>query len=371
MGTNGSRIPQQFKMNARALGGQSAISMSDEISIRELEDGGEARWDEFVEHCPDATFFHLAAWRNILQSVFGHKARYLYAEQNGAIVGVLPLAEVRSWLFGNSLQSLPFCVYGGVAATIPLATVALHSAAKALAIERGVEHLEIRNREIKEPDWPRQDLYVTFRKTLHPEIDANLAAIPRKQRAMIRKGMRNGLRTVIDNSTDRFFALYSDNVHRHGTPALPKRYFDTLLSVFGKDCEILTAEDQNGVAISSVLSFFFRDEVLPYYAGDHRRARELAGNDFKYWELMRRSCEKGYRLFDFGRSKRGTGSFDFKTNWGFEPRPLSYEYLLLRGNGVPQNNPQNPKYRALIKLWRRIPIRVANVIGPYIARNLS
>ena len=119
------------------------------------------------------------------------------------------------------------------------------------------------------------------------------------------------------------------------------------------------------------MSFYFKDEVLPYYAGDTESARDLAANDFKYWELMRRACARGVRVFDFGRSKRGSGSFDFKKNWGFEPAPLAYEFQLLARQELPQNNPLNPKYRALIALWRRLPMRVANAVGPMLVRNLG
>ncbi len=358
-------------MKVNDLHPEAASGSTGPIAVKELGPGEEARWDEFVERCPAATFFHLAAWRNVLQSVFAHKTRYLYAERGGAIVGVLPLAEVKSWLFGHSLQSLPFCVYGGTAVTHNDAMLALHTAAREVAKQVGAEHLELRNRESKEPGWPRQELYVTFRKAILPDSEANMLAIPRKQRAMVRKGIKNGLVGVIDGSVDRFFALYSENVHRHGTPALPKRYFEFLQQAFGKNCEILTIEDSKGQPISSVLSFYFRDEVMPYYAGDHERARDVAGNDFKYWELMCRACEKGYRVFDYGRSKRGTGSFEFKKNWGFDAMPLSYEYALLRREQIPENNPLNPKYRAFIAMWRRLPIGVANTLGPYIVRNLG
>jgi FemAB-related protein (PEP-CTERM system-associated) len=229
----------------------------------------------------------------------------------------------------------------------------------------------LRNVEARHPEWPTQDLYVTFRKELAPESEANMRAIPRKQRAMVRKGIKNALRGEIDKAPDRFFALYAGNVHRHGTPALPKRYFDALLRVFGADCEVLTVVDGGGRPVSSVLSFYFRDEVLPYYAGDDVAARDLAANDFKYWDLMRRACERGVKVFDYGRSKQGTGSYAFKKNWGFEPAPLHYEYRLYRGHAIPQNNPANPKYRAFIALWRRLPIAFANRLGPVIVRSLG
>jgi FemAB-related protein (PEP-CTERM system-associated) len=198
-----------------------------------------------------------------------------------------------------------------------------------------------------------------------------MLAIPRKQRAMVRKGIKNGLRSELDGDVARFFELFADNVHRHGTPALPKRYFEALAEEFGSDCEILSVTDSAGRALSSVMSFRFRDEILPYYAGDDERARELAANDFKYWEVMRRACESGVHVFDYGRSKRDTGSYAFKKNWGFEPTPLHYEYRLYRGDTIPQNNPANPKYRAFIALWRKLPIGLANRLGPYVVRNLG
>ena len=328
-------------------------------------------WDAFVMSCPQATFFHRAGWQKIVGEVFRHDTYFLYAELGGQITGVLPLAHVNSLLFGNSLVGLPFAVYGGVAATTPQAADALEAEAQAIARRLGVEHLELRNMHQRHADWPTQDLYVTFRKEILPQEDANMLAIPRKQRAMVRKGIKNGLASEIDDNVDRFFALYADNVHRHGTPALPKSYFRALQAEFGADCEVLTVTGPDGRLLSSVLSFYFRDEVLPYYAGDDESARDLAANDFKYWELMRRSCARGLKLFDYGRSKQGTGSFAFKKNWGFVPTPLHYEYCLYKRDAIPQNNPSNAKYKLLIETWRRMPIGMANWLGPFIVRSLG
>jgi FemAB-related protein (PEP-CTERM system-associated) len=341
------------------------------LQVRAYQPADRARWDEFVGHCPEATFFHRSGWSEVLQSCFGHRPQHLLAQRGGQIVGVLPLAEVKSFFFGHALVSLPFCAYGGAAGTDVEAVRALHVAARDLGRNLGVDHLELRDRTVREPTWPKQDLYVTFRGPILPEIDANLSAIPRKQRAMVRKGIAAGLESRIDDSVDRFFALYADNMHRQGTPALPRRYFEALRRAFGGDCEILTVVTPQGRPLSSVLSFYFRDEVLPYYAGDVPDARDVAANDFKYWELMRRACERGYRVFDYGRSKRGTGSFDFKKHWGFEPAPLVYEYCLYRGDRIPEHNPLNPKYRLMIALWRRLPRAVANALGPRVVRGLG
>src|SRR5207302_1138250 len=256
------------------------------------------KWDAFVEQCPDATFFHRIGWREIIEGVFGHRCHYLVAERGGRWCGVMPLAEIRSRLFGHSLVSLPFAVYGGAVANDSESVLALTNAAADLARTLGADYLEVRNREVRCVDWPRQDLYVTFRKEILPEVEANMLAIPRKQRAMVRKGIKNGLASEIDASTDRFFALYADNVHRHGTPPFPRRYFARLREVFGDACEVQTIVDAKGHPISTVMSFYFRDEVLPYYAGDTASARDLAANDFMYCELLRRACERGLLCFE-------------------------------------------------------------------------
>jgi FemAB-related protein (PEP-CTERM system-associated) len=330
-----------------------------------------ALWDAFVLGHPAATFFHRAGWQRVIERTFRHPTHYLFASEGGRVTGVLPLAHVKSFLFGNALTSLPFAVYGGVVADDEATAAALEGQAQALAQKLGVQHLELRQMQRRHPDWPSQDLYVTFRKPILPDEEANMLAIPRKQRAMVRKGIKNGLKSEVDDGVDRFFALYADNVHRHGTPAMPKRYFEALRAEFGSDCEVLTVTSPEGRLLSSVMSFYFRDEVLPYYAGDDEAARETAANDFKYWELMRRSCARGLKTFDYGRSKQGTGSFSFKKNWGFEPTPLHYEYRLYKRDAVPQNNPSNAKFKLMIQTWRRLPIGVANWLGPMVVRNLG
>lgn len=340
------------------------------LAVRPMTPADRARWDEFVQTCPSATFFHRAGWKDVIERAFGHRTYFFLAEANGVIEGVLPLAEIKSLLFGHSLASLPFCVYGGVAATSERAAAALDSEAIAMAQRLGVDHLEYRSQVASHADWPTKDLYVTFRRPIDPDLERNMSAIPRKQRAMVRKGIKSGLVSEVDSGCDRLFAAYSDSVHRLGTPVFPRRYFEILREVFHADSEILSISHQ-GRLIASVLSFFFRDQVLPYYGGGTQAARDVAGNDFMYWEVMRRACERGLRVFDYGRSKRGTGSFDFKKNWGFEPEPLHYQYRLIRGRSLPDHNPLNPKYRFFISMWQRLPLAVANRLGPFIVRGIG
>jgi len=345
--------------------------LSSAMQVIELQPADFERWDKFVADCGEATFFHRAGWKTVIEQAFGHRTYFLMAQADGRIEGVLPLAEVKSFLFGHALVSLPFCVYGGVAAITERARSALDDAARRRAAQLKVDHLEYRSITPTHSDWDHKDLYVTFRKAIDPDIEKNLLAIPRKQRAMVRKGIKAGLKSEVDENVERFFAAYSDSVHRLGTPVFSKRYFEILQRVFGHDCEVLTISTGEGRLIASVLSFKFRDEILPYYGGGTAEAREVAGNDFMYWEVMRRACERGVRIFDYGRSKRGTGSFDFKKNWGFDPQQLHYEYLLITGSSVPDHNPLNPKYQMFIKLWQKLPLRFANLIGPHIVKSLG
>jgi FemAB-related protein (PEP-CTERM system-associated) len=339
-------------------------------SVRAYQPADRAAWNDFVGNHREGTFFHLAQWQDVLREAFGHRSHYLLAERAGQIAGVLPLALVSSALFGRALVSTPFCVYGGIVSSDEDAHRALTEHACALARRLRVDYLELRNRRRQHPQWPAKDLYVTFRKPIAPESEANMLAIPRKQRAMVRKGIQKGLRSRIDSDTRTHYALYSESLRNLGTPVFSRKYLDTLQRVFGKDCEILTVlhEEQ---PVASVLNFYFRDEVLPYYGGGGAAARPVAANDFMYWEVMERARQRGLRLFDYGRSKRDTGSFDFKVHWGFDPEPLCYEYYLVRARSMPNLSPTNPSYSRAIRVWQRLPLWLTQRLGPRVAAHLG
>jgi len=340
------------------------------IQVKTLDADNMQRWDAYVEAAPDATFFHRAGWKTVIENAFKHRCHYLYVEQDGDITGVLPLAHVRSRLFSNALISTPFCVYGGIVATTDVVHHALANKASELAHEKNVEYLELRQINPGYLDRPTKNLYYTFRKAINENPDDNLKMIPRKQRAIVRKGIKSDMESVIDTDIGRFYNLYSESVRNLGTPVFSKKYIALLQDVFGDDCEILTITHNNQV-VASVMSFYFRDEVLPYYGGGGQLARELQGNDFMYWELMRRAGERGFRQFDFGRSKADTGPFRFKKHWGFDPQPLHYEYELMCCTEVPNLSPTNPRYERAINVWKRLPLRVSQMLGPPLAKNLG
>jgi FemAB-related protein (PEP-CTERM system-associated) len=341
------------------------------LTVRPFEADDSGRWDEFVRACAGGTFFHLSPWRRVIERAFGHRTHYLLAERAGVLTGVLPLTHVKSALFGSSLISNAFGVYGGPVATDDESRRALENEAARLMDSIGAPVLEMRAFAETRADWPRKSgLYATFHKPIEAAVEANLKAVPRKQRAMIRKGIHNELRSQIDDGVDRLHRIYAESVHNLGTPVFAKSYFRILIEEFAGCSDIVTITSGDK-AVASVLNFYFRDEVLPYYGGGVEAARGLAANDFMYWEVMRRACERGCRMFDFGRSKLGTGAYAFKRNWGFEPTPLTYQFRLKAGRDMPDLNPLNPKLRLLVAAWKRLPLPLATRLGPSIVKGIG
>jgi FemAB-related protein (PEP-CTERM system-associated) len=345
------------------------IKMTQILKVREFMPEDAGSWNRFVRTCPHGTFFHRAEWRQIFESSLGHKAHYLIAEVGDEIRGVLPLVHIRSRIFSNLLASLPFLAYGGVLASDTAAVKLLQAAAESLGEQLGVDFIEFRDRDEARTDWPCKDNYVTFRKEIPDNSDDCLKMIPRKQRAMVRKGISHGLEPRIESNLDNFFAIFSESYRNLGTPVLSKKYFEAIKETFGSDCEVLTIF-KDGAAVASVMSYFYEDEVIPYYGGSLPTARKLMANDFMYWELMRRAAESGIRIFDYGRSREGTGSYRFKKHWGFVPEPLYYQYKLVGQTAMADLSPGNPKYRLAIAAWKKMPLWATRLLGPYLARGL-
>jgi len=340
--------------------------------IKLLNDASEAAWEKFVAACPEATFFHKAGWARVIEKSFGQRPYFLYVEQGGEIQAILPLVHVKSRLFGSGLISTAFTVGGGTAAQNEAARQALDRHAQGLCADLGAAYIEYRGVSQVPGGWvQRDDLYASFSWEIAAKEEDNLKQIPRKQRAVVRKAIELDQECSIDSSADNFFALFSASVHRLGTPVQSKRYFTNLLQEFGPDeCDILTIS-ADGQPMSSVLSFYFKDAVLPYFTGGALAARQYGSNDLMYWRLMRRARQRGYAIFDFGRSKVGTGPYSFKKNWGFTPVPITHAYYLPDGGDPPNTNPTNPKYELLIKAWQRMPLALANLIGPHIIRGIG
>ncbi|RMG31540.1 MAG: FemAB family PEP-CTERM system-associated protein [Gammaproteobacteria bacterium] len=341
------------------------------VVVATLEARHEAAWEAYVARHPEATLFHTLAWKRVLERTFSCRPYYLLALRGETVCGVLPLWHFRSPLFGRALISVPYAVYGGILADDEEAERRLRAQAVALAEGHRVDYLELRNHVPSRSGWPTKSLYVTFLRPLSPDNEANLKAIPRKQRAMIRKAERKGVRAVTDDDLEAFYAIYSRSVHAHGTPVYPYSFFRHIQETLGEACRITFCTDAQGRRVATVMTFYFRDRVMPYFGGGLPEARALQAFDYMYWDVMARAAEAGYTCFDYGRSKEGTGSYRFKKHWGFAPTPLPYEYHLVRAREMPNVSPANPKYQRLIRAWRALPYPVTRILGPMIARHLA
>ncbi|MDX9710099.1 MAG: FemAB family PEP-CTERM system-associated protein [Trichloromonas sp.] len=341
------------------------------MNIRLATDADRHSWDAYVLNHPDGSVFHLDKWRQAIERAFGHPSHALIAEEGGRVAGLLPLGEIKSRLFGHYLVSAPFAELGGPLADTPETARELLETAAQIGRQRNCAYVELRNRQPLD-GLPTKDLYVNFSKAILPEVEANLAAIPRKSRAAVRKGIEEGLTAAFGHDQfDAFYEVMAQSYHQLGTPIFAKGFFRAFLEIFGDDAEVMVVRERTGVPVACVLTFYFKDRVMPYYAGSLWEYRRLCPNDFKYWELMKRACERGCKVFDYGRSKIDTGSFSFKKHWGFEPTPLAYQYQLLSAEEMPNLSPANPKYQRKIELWRKMPLALTKLVGPPLARYLA
>jgi FemAB-related protein (PEP-CTERM system-associated) len=316
----------------------------------------------FVLARPDAEPFHLPEWSDAVEKGCGQRAHILLAEDGrGAITGILPLTEMRSRLFGSALVSTGFGVGGGI---LGEDADALAEAAWRLAGDLGCASVELRGGVLPQSWESREGAYAGFAREIPGGDDAILKAIPRKQRAEVRRALGFGLDVSVGRGTADHYRVYSESVRNLGTPVFPRALFEAVLE--GLDADILTVS-RDGEPLASVLSLYFNGTVYPYWGGGTAEARPSRANDLMYYELMRHARSRGCTRFDFGRSKSGTGAFSFKKNWGFEPKPLIYA---VKGD-TRETNPLSPKYRLQIALWKKLPLAVANLVGPLISKGLG
>ena len=346
----------------------TTVDASAGVEVSELQEGEEGRWDDFVFGASSGTFFHLTPWRRIIQRVLGRECPYLVARRAGRITGVLPLSRARSRIFGDCLVSLPLAVYGGVCADDGESHRALLKAGSGFADRLGVQYLELRNRaELTPTSWPGRQLYVTFTQDLTAGPENLMKGLPRDTRYAIRKGQKAGLAWTDDLSLAEFYDLYAQSVHRLGTPVFPRELFAALRSGFANQVRLFGVR-KGTTPIAGVLCFYFRDQVLPYYAGALPEYNRDSPNSFMYWNLIEQSSKEGLREFDFGRSKRGTGSFDFKSAWSMKVTELPYRYHLVKAREVPHITPVDAKFQLPVAAWKRMPLSWTKIIGPRVIR---
>jgi FemAB-related protein (PEP-CTERM system-associated) len=341
-------------------------------TVEMLTDATRDEWQAYVTNSPDATFYHSLAWHDAVTSAFGHEPHYLIARRDGRAVGLLPMCLVRSWIAGRLLVSLPYSVYGGAIHDDDDAATALLAEAKQLAEQLDVRCIDLRSVRATLPGLTVVDRYSTFRKTLPDRAEDVLPSLPRKARAAARGGLnKHGLTVEFDDRLlPAVWQLYARSMRRLGSPNYPYRFFRSLLDNT-PDHHVVSVVKYQGRPAAGLVTFLFKDTVLPYFSGCIEMLDRYGTNNVLYLSLMEWGIEHGYRQFDFGRTRKDNqGSYDFKRHQGFEPEPLGYQIYVPPGREAPELVPGKGKFALAQRIYRRLPLFLTKRLGAWLAGSI-
>ena len=339
------------------------------IRVEEFR-GDAAEWDHYVRRSVNGTFCHLSGWREIITGVLGHECHYRVArdDDSGECQGVLPLARIRSRLFGDYLLSMPFLNYGGPIGT-PEAEQKLGDDAQRLAHELKVKLLELRTRHRTRSELQTAGRKVTVLLSLPASPEALMAKFPAKLRSQIRRPMKEGMEVRFGaDQRDAFYAVFARNMRDLGTPVLPRRFFDELARVFPREV-VFCAVYYEGQPVAVGCGFVWGQEFELTWASSLREHSQRAPNMLLYWGLMQHMIERDLGVFNFGRCTPDGGTHRFKLQWGGETVPLPWLQWSSTGTAAPPS-PDRPLFQMATRVWSRMPLAVANTIGPLLARSL-
>ncbi len=341
------------------------------ITVTRVEEADKA-WDRFVERHPRGTVAHLGAWGRIVRAAYRHEAFHLVAEDGGEPVGVLPLVLVRSRLFGRRLVSMPFLDYGGVLVEPGRgAEAALVGEAQRLAREHGAQTLGLRQLYEEPLPWRPAEGRVTMLLSLTSEADV-WRGLSSERRNRVRKGEKQGLTVtwVGAEGLDDFYAVFAANMRDLGSPVHSRAFFRAMLDELPDTARVLLVRDAAGGVVGAAVCLFFRDTIMVPWVSSRREAFALCPNFVLYWEVIRRGCREGYRTLDLGRSFRSAGTFEFKRQWGGRPHPLPWLFVDVVPGAAPPVDRDAGRFPALVAAWKRLPLPVANALGPWVRRQV-
>jgi FemAB-related protein (PEP-CTERM system-associated) len=343
------------------------------MSIQRLLIRDRTRWNDYVAHSGTASCYHRFEWQDIIEKSFGHATWYYFSEnEKGHIDGILPLVQMKSALFGNFMVSLPYFTYGGICADSSSVERSLLDHAITLAGERKAEHIELRHTQRMDSGLPVKTAKVSMQLSLPGSAENLWQSFSSKLRSQVQRAVKEGMyaRVGREEALDDFYGVFSANMRDLGTPVYSRDFFRNILKEFPASAWICTVETRDRIPVAAGFLVGFKGSLEIPWASSLRRYNRFGPNMLLYWSALRFACEKGYQRFDFGRSTPGEGTYKFKAQWGAEPVSLYWHYWLRNGNAVPELNPRNPKYKMAITIWKRLPLRLTNLIGPAIVKNL-
>lgn len=348
----------------------AAKQSPDTRGVRLLTAERRPAWEHYIADHADGTLFHTLGWRDAVAACFPHEDIYLMAERDSRVVGVLPMFLLKSRLAGRILVSVPYGVGGGVIADDDQAVESLFRATQDIAHRRDCRSVDFRSEKALINELPTSDCYVGFSRELPDHPKEILGWLPRKARAATRNGAAKfGLTAHYgDEHLDEAWQLYTLNMRRLASIAYPKRFLKNLIEHLPHWVCVARRGDR---IVAGLVTFLHRDRVMPYFFGATDEARECSAANFLYASTMERGAAKGYRIYDFGRSRRdNAGSFDFKRFHGFEPRPLGYQRLDLGTGRSADLTPTNPAFAWARKVWPVLPLTLTQRLGAELSKHI-
>jgi FemAB-related protein (PEP-CTERM system-associated) len=343
------------------------------MNIRLLTDNDRDNWQRWVFANPKTTFYHRIEWKDVIEKSFKHDTYYLLATKQDTIHGILPLVHIKSHLFGNILCSMPFLNFGGVCADSGEAYQGLLDSANDLLQAKKADYVELRHIHPSPNGLRRKEHKVSMTVALDPDPEVLWKNFKTKHRTNIRRAEKNGLEIVRGGREylKIFYQIISTGWRDLGTPIYRIDFFENIISALGDSVEIYLVY-HHGRPIATAFNGLFRDTVEGMWIYSLREHAALQTNYLLYWTMIRDACLRGLKLYHLGRSTSASGATFFKRKWNAYTQQLYWEYLLnnSRCRELPELNVDNPKYKMAIGLWRRLPVKLTNRIGPFISKSL-
>ena len=341
------------------------------LVISKLNPSDHAEWDNY-SYKKQASIYHDSRWPQLIKTVFGHNSHHLLARENDKVVGIFPLIQLKSLLFGNFMVSMPYFNYGGIIADTHDIMISLISSAHELYDELGCTHIEMRFDSEQKIELPVRTDKITMLLDLPDDPDEIWQAIGSKRRAQIKRPIREGVKFISGGAEllDDFYYVFSKNMRDLGTPVYSKQFFRVILDTFSENTFIAVVR-LNGEAVSAGFLIGNNGKLEIPWASTLRKVNRIGVNMFLYWNILKTAIEQKYKVFDFGRSSKDAGTLRFKKQWGGVEKQLYWYYHLAEDVNMPRLNPGNKKYKQAIFIWKKLPVFITNIIGPSIVKNIS
>jgi len=331
-----------------------------------------SEWQEYVMNEGNCWLYHDAGWKQVVERAYGHKCYYFLATDDGKVTGILPLVEIRSRLFGNSLTSLPFLDSCGLAASDSGDAKMLLDSAIRLSKERDVDYLELRQEGKIDASFSLESRKAAFILPLELNETDQWNALCSERRNRVRKAQKSGLEVEFSRVSElpEFYKVWSANMRDLGSPPHSLLFFESVFKFFPQSAELLMVKHGHQY-IGGAICLFSKTKVAVPWISSSRKHFRLCPNDLLYWGALKHAIEKNCSHFDFGRSTIDSGTSIYKSRWGAHSQPLFWYFKNIKNKGRQIPSMESPTYRRAAFIWQRMPVALTRLIGPPLRKKMT